>query len=81
MTPIIILLIAGSIEGAFVGADALGACLDTAVTYEEPGACVTATSEVRPHLGLRLIENVRPMKRPPMVCPTADDCRFVEPTK
>ena len=65
MTPIIILLIAGTVEGAFVGEYALGDCLDTAVTYEQPGACVTAPSEVRPTLGLRLMgENVRPMPRP-----------------
>lgn len=64
MQAVILLFIGGILEGAFVGEEALLDCLDTAATYEAPAMCVTPTSDVMPHLGLRLEASIRPRPRP-----------------
>ena len=62
MTPIILLIVASQIEGAFTGA--LDACFEVAATYEQPAACVPPASEVTPHLGLDLVSSPRPERNP-----------------
>ena len=64
MTPIILLFVASTLEGAFTGPGALDACFDVAATYEQPAACVPPASEVTPHLGLDLVSSPRPERNP-----------------
>ena len=64
MTPIILLFVAGFLEAAFTGEEALLDCLDVAATYEAPAMCVPPTSDVAPYLGQRPTGDLRPRPNP-----------------
>lgn len=64
MSPVILLFVANSLEGAFAGYGALDACWAVAVTYEHPAACVEPTADAMPHLGLRMQTSPRPKRNP-----------------
>ena len=64
MTPVILLYVAATLEGAFTGPDALAECWAVATTYEQPAACVPPASEAVPHMGLRMETSPRPKRNP-----------------
>ncbi len=64
MAPVILLFVASTLEGAFTGPDALDACWEVAVTYEQPAACVEPASDAMPHLGLVMETSPRPVRNP-----------------